>query len=410
MIVVGAMAGEGVLAADADLKVAVNAPKSCTPAGEWTLPPEKTAGEKSSAPQRGSATDVLANAARSSVVLLGETHDDADHHRWQLQTIAALAALHGRVVLGFESFPRRVQGALDRWVAGEFNEAEFLAASDWRRVWNFEPQLYLPLFHFARLNRVPMLALNVEAELVRAIGRGGLDAVPADRREGVGKAVPPSDAYRDRLFSAYAAHGEKGRAPSRSDPQFRRFVDSQQFWDRAMAEAIAAVLARDPKALVIGVMGVGHVVHGDGVQHQLAGLGVTRVTSLLPWDAAADCSELRPGAASAVFALPEAKAVESRPRLGIRIEPATRTTGTAGGVEGVEGVRITEVRPGSLADITGLRAGDVLVEAAGTVMKTPAELQAIVGSMAPGTWLPLKARREDKTLDLVTKFPPAAKQ
>jgi uncharacterized iron-regulated protein len=361
------------------------AQNACAPAGEWTVPGGK----------RVAAAELLAEAARTMVVLLGEAHDNADHHRWQLQTIASLAAMRGKVVLGFESFPRRVQGALDRWVAGKLGEQEFLAESDWRRVWNFDPQLYLPIFHFARINRIRMLALNVEADLVRSVNKGGLDAVPPEKREGVGNAAPASEAYLDRLFAVYAEHVEKGRTAVRADPEFRRFVESQLLWDRAMAQAIAESIARDPQALVIGIMGHGHVARGHGVPHQLASLGVARVTALLPWNAQDDCRDLLPGFATAVFGLPEAQTQAPRPRLGIGIEPAP------------DGVRVTAVNPGSLAEATGLRPGDVLVEAAGTALKSTGQLQAIVGSAAPGTWLPLKARRQDETLELLAKFPAA---
>ena len=63
-------------------------------------------------------------------MLLGEYHDRPDDHRWQLQTVAALAAEHPAVVLGFEMFPRRAQPVLDRWVAGELDERALLRETD----------------------------------------------------------------------------------------------------------------------------------------------------------------------------------------------------------------------------------------------------------------------------------------
>ncbi|MBC7778679.1 MAG: ChaN family lipoprotein, partial [Proteobacteria bacterium] len=61
------------------------------------------------------ATEIIADAARRTVVLLGEQHDNIEHHRWQLQMLAALHGRRADLVIGFEMFPRRVQGALDRW-------------------------------------------------------------------------------------------------------------------------------------------------------------------------------------------------------------------------------------------------------------------------------------------------------
>jgi len=363
------------------------AQRNCAPAGEWTVP---GAG-------RVAAQEILSRAARESVVLLGETHDNTDHHRWQLQTVAALAAMRGKVVLGFEMFPRRVQPALDRWVAGELGEDEFLAAADWRRVWGFEARLYLPLFHFARLNRIPMIALNVEREFTRAVSARGLDAVPPEEREGVTDAAPASEAYVDRLFSVYLEHPEKAKNPARSDPDFRRFVEAQLVWDRAMAQALAEAAASHPGALVIGVMGSSHVSFGDGVPHQLQSLGVGRVASLLPWDPNSDCGTFVPGLATAVFGFPAPQRAQPRPLLGITIDAVP------------EGVKVLTVGAGSIAERTGLKVGDVLVEAAGSIVKIPGDIRAKVGAMVPGTLLPLKVKRESEIVELTATFPPAGK-
>ena len=139
------------------------------------------------------------------------------------------------MVIGFEMFPRRVQDVLDRWVAGELSESEFLQRSHWAEVWGFDAAYYLPLFHFARMHRVPMVALNVERELVRRIGREGLDAVPENEREGVGRPEPASAAYLRELHAVYARHG-RGASGGVDDPAFQRFVAGQLMWDRAMAE------------------------------------------------------------------------------------------------------------------------------------------------------------------------------
>lgn len=357
----------------------------CAPAGEWTIP----------GGGRVAAQEVLARAARESVVLIGERHDKPDHHRWELQTVAALTALHPKLVLGFEMFPRRVQGALDRWVAGELTEKDFLKASDWAEVWGNETEHYLPLFHFARLNRIPMIALNVERAFVRTVGEKGLAAVAPEKREGVSDPAAPSEAYLDRLFSVYAQHPEKGEKPARGDAGFRRFVEAQQVWDRAMAQALAQAASRNPGALVVGIMGAAHVSYGDGVPHQLRALGVERIASLLPWDTDGDCSKFTPALATAVFGMPAARPSPPPQLLGISVEAAP------------DGVKILAVRQGSVAESTGLRAGDVLTEVAGRIVKTPGEVRAVVLAMAPGTWLPLKAKRPDGIVELTAKFPPA---
>lgn len=93
--------------------------KQCVALGDWVVPGARKGSGKSS------QQAVIANAVKAAVVLLGETHINADHHRWQLQTLAALHAQRPDMVIGFEMFPRRIQPILDRWIAGELNEKSF---------------------------------------------------------------------------------------------------------------------------------------------------------------------------------------------------------------------------------------------------------------------------------------------
>jgi hypothetical protein len=185
---------------------------SCLAPASWTIFGDRK-------PRLANSQQVLAELARRDVVLLGEQHDDADHHQWQLQVLAGLHALRPDMVIGFEMFPRRLQPVLDRWVAGELSVKEFLLQAEWEKVWNTPPELYLPLFEFARLNRIPMLALNIDQELTRKIADQGWDAIALAEREGVGQAAAPSDAYRDFLFEIYRQHATmRGKSTKRQSP------------------------------------------------------------------------------------------------------------------------------------------------------------------------------------------------
>ena len=80
-----------------------------------------------------------------------------------------------------------------------------------------------------------------------------------------------------------------------------RFTQAQLTWDIAMAHGLAG--AAETGALVVGVMGLGHVTYGHGVEHQLEGLVIRHTFSLLPWEQA-DCNAPDPALADAVFVLP----------------------------------------------------------------------------------------------------------
>ena len=159
--------------------------------------------------------DLMRRLALQQVVLLGETHDRYDVHRWQLHVALGLLAHRSDIVLGFEMFPRRLQPVLDAFIAGTFATTEdFLEAAEWNEVWRFDPDLYLPLFHFCRQFRLPMLALNCSRPLVTRVGKEGWAAIPVDERDGLTPARPALPAYRDYLGNY--------RRPARPPPRRRR--------------------------------------------------------------------------------------------------------------------------------------------------------------------------------------------
>lgn len=288
---VGITACQSVVSSDSarkDLQV-------CAPAG-WSAPGgEVLAGE-----------DLLDRMAAQSVVLLGEQHDQASHHRWQLDTLRALHQRRPHMIIGLEMFPRRVQPALDAWVRGELSEDEFIVQSDWKKVWGFDPALYLDILRFARDAQVELRALNVESALTRKVGRNGFAAIPPEEREGITTPAAPSPAYVSSLEAVFSLHVTphlKNGSDSDKQARLSGFIDAQLVWDRAMAQGIHAALDAHPDALLVGLMGSGHLRHGHGVPHQLRDLGVTAQATLLPWDNGHDCAELVAGVADAVYLL-----------------------------------------------------------------------------------------------------------
>jgi uncharacterized iron-regulated protein len=364
---------------------------NCGMPGEWLVPPNSPAMPPTRAERLRKLFEELAGR---KIVLLGECHDCADDHRWELQMLSAMQQLHPDLAIGFEMFPRRDQQVLDRWVAGQLTEAEFLRQAEWDKVWSYDPEFYLPLFRFARQYHLPMLALNIDSELAHQVRSIGWDSVPQAQREGVGQPASPDPAYRTELQEIFDTHPSQDNQKDRS-VQFNHFVEAQSLWDRAMAEAIASFHHLHPETLVVGIMGSGHLRNGYGVPHQLRALGVRRIASLVTIPSDHPCSEITPGLADAVFVIPPQpqQVIDPPPRLGVSLSE----------VEG--GVKIEEVIPGSLAEKSGLQAGDILLQAAGNKVGSIHEMQVYVQRQPAGTAWPLLIQRGPVTLTIVVRFP-----
>jgi len=375
--------------------------KQCVPEGKWVSKDNRQIEN----------SDIIKTLSNTSVVLIGEDHENPEHHRMQLHTMTQLYAQQPNMALGFESFPRSTQKSLDQWVNGELSEDDFIKAVRWDEVWRFNKDYYLPMFHFARMNKIPMIALNVERKLVSTVSNKGWDNVDESMREGVSKPKPASKNYMHVLAEVFAQHmpkhaheSESGQAQEVSEedlnaiienPSFQKFMQGQLVWDRAMAEAIAKSLKEEKVSLVVSVMGAGHVMGDYGVVHQLKDLGVNKTATLMPWDGSVDCSELKSGAFDYAFGVKyfESKGSHKKdhPRLGVYLEH-------------VDGVVISRIVPGSVAESMGINVGDKIIQIAGKPVEKVMDVVETVKITAFGTWLPLLIERDGEKKEFVAKF------
>ncbi len=344
---------------------------------------------------------------RSRIVLLGESHTSMAHHRWQQYMLSALHSRNTNMVVGLEMLPRSKQSVLDAWSTGKLTEKEFLEQSEWQKVWGYDAGFYLPLLHFARLNRLPTIALNIDRELVSQVGEKGWQALTEEQRMGLSDPAPASDDYRNSLAQLYAyklslddeTEDDKTGQPDLDEvltsDGFSNFVEAQLTWDRAMAEVLAAAHRRDPSVIVVGIIGRGHLEYGYGIPHQLADMGIEDVDVLLPIDSDDQCDPLPAELATAVFVVDAetGSAAPPRPLLGVMIEV------------GDDGVRVMQVVADSVAARSGILEGDVIQSAAGFKTVTNSELIEIIQRQAPGTWLPLQILRGEKSIELQARFP-----
>jgi uncharacterized iron-regulated protein len=205
--------------------------------------------------------NLITQLAAADVVYLGETHDRAADHAAQLAIIQTLHDRQPDLAIGLEMFQRPYQKLLDRYVAGELDEAGLRDRSEYDERWGFDWELYAPILRYAKAENIPLIALNTPTEVTRKVSRQGLASLNwADRRF-----IPPlsairtePEAYRKMLADIFTNMHPAGKT---TDPtQFDRFFQAQVLWDETMAERIA----QTPRPIVV-LVGQGHLVYRYGI-------------------------------------------------------------------------------------------------------------------------------------------------
>lgn len=198
------------------------------------------------------------------VVFVGESHDQYQHHLNQLAIIKGLHARHPDLAIGLEFFFQPYQSVLDRYVAGKIDEPEFLRGSQYFDRWRFDYRLYRPIFRYAREQGIPLIALNVESEITKKVGKEGFDSLSKEEKRRLPADIDRSnEAYRNRIKAVYDQH------PHQPGQDFEHFLDAQLVWDEGMAAKAAEWLQAHPGRHMVILAGIGHVVYRQGIPDRL---------------------------------------------------------------------------------------------------------------------------------------------
>lgn len=127
------------------------------------------------------------DAAERRYVLIGENHDNADHHRVQAKLIDALVAAGRKPSVVFEMIPTSLQATLDAYLAKTDSSAKGLGeAIGWeQRGWPAW-ETYQPIAEAAMQGGLPFLAGGLDRSRVMALGRTKIGEIDAAEKERLG--------------------------------------------------------------------------------------------------------------------------------------------------------------------------------------------------------------------------------
>lgn len=344
---------------------------------------------------------LLAVANDARIVYVGETHDNVASHRLQLQILQGLADRHpGRQALGMEMFVRSQQPVLDRWIAGELNEKTFIKEVRWSANWDMDFAYYRDLLLFARDRHIPIIALNAEKSLVRALRSTPPDQLVAEQRVQLPD-MDLTDPYQRGMVAAIFSDHSHGAL------QLDAFVRAQTLWDETMAESVARYLASsaglDRHLLVVA--GGHHVNFGFGIPRRV--FRRLPASSLLiggqETNVGTDKSDRIMNVTPPQFPMIPYDflayiAYEDLPKTGVRLGVMFEPSPTG------RGVVVKAVTPGSNAERAGLQPGDVLLDLDGEPLTEGFDLSYAVQQKRSGDRGVLQVERQGKIMQVAVLF------
>ncbi len=207
---------------------------------------------------------VESSLSRADLVLLGETHDNPDHHLLEARIVRAIVSAGRRPAVAFEMLDTQQQAAVDAALGSASPSADALAeAVGWARSGWPDFSLYRPVFAAAIDAGLPVVAANLARPRAREVASRGTSALSPRVREILERAGTPSEeatrSLREEMKEVHC-----GELPeSMLDP----LVLMQRARDAQLAERVLS--AADVRGAIL-VAGAGHVRKDRGVPNYLA--------------------------------------------------------------------------------------------------------------------------------------------
>lgn len=308
-----------------------------------------------------SAGDLAQRLRDTRILLIGESHNSRESHRVQQQVIAALHRAGRRVIVGLEMYPYTAQPALDRWSRGAIggaspmSEEAFISESQWYLHWGLHFGYYRDIFLFARDNGLRMVGVNAPREVIAAVRKKGLKNLSPEEARQIPADIDADNAEHLTLFRTYFGGGDAthGGTSGSNEAALKDMLGAQAAWDATMAfHAVKAWRdAKDEQAIVVALVGSGHVAYGLGIARQARRSFDGVVSSVIPIEVTkGETTQVRASYADIVWGVP-AESMLAYPSFGIT--PVTRSADQL--------QQVVVVDRNSPAAQAGVTVGDIVI-------------------------------------------------
>ena len=191
--------------------------------------------------------------------------------------------INKRIVIGLEMIENDpiYQSLLDTYISNQkitLEEADdiLLKSTNWNSIWKGDFNSYLPLFHFARKNKINLLAVGVSLGLQKKVLENGLDSLTDTDRS---KYVPDSSGflntvrnpgfqrYADKVIaSSYQSDLQNGIIPPQTN--LENYFGNRILVDEGIATTASSFVNTNPDTILVLISNKDRVIFGYGIQER----------------------------------------------------------------------------------------------------------------------------------------------
>ena len=188
-------------------------------------------------------------AGQAEALLLGETHDNPEHHRLQLEVLQARTNSGAKPALLMEQFNIDQQGLIDTALRDDSSLAPLMPGWDWK--------YYAPLIALAKSTHISLRAANLPRSSIRPIVRTGFSTLVAGETRRLALETVWNDS-RQQYMTRLIEESHCGQIT----PQLRDgLVRAQRARDATLADSALSKMNEG----VVFILGRGHARRDVGV-------------------------------------------------------------------------------------------------------------------------------------------------
>lgn len=205
---------------------------------------------------------VIGKAAQARFVLVGEIHDNAEHHRIQARILDELVQRGRRPALVMEQYDVEQQSAINTARQDNGDDAPRLKALSelMRKSWDWP--LYEPVVSVAVRHKLPLIAANMSRESLRHVSRQGFQVLGEGEQARLAlDAVWTPERQKQLMLELSAGHCGK-----MAEHMGEAIAKAQRARDAVMAD----MLAKASKSGAVAIVGRNHARLDLGVPIYLA--------------------------------------------------------------------------------------------------------------------------------------------